>query len=547
MSTQENNLAFLPEKLRELESRIENLEHELSLAKQSVKALSEDELAGDDPAISMNGSAFESTFGEIGLAWLGNIVLLFGIIFFVQFLKSSGMSVLSSMLGYVSVAGLFLIARYMRSTHPNMSSIFRLNGYILLYLNTFFLHFLVNDPIITSRDLTIFFLLIITFLPTYMAIRRRSQGLTGLAFFMGIVTAIWSDSTHIMLPIAVVVAIAGVYFMHRFGWWRLLIFSIFIVYTVNLFWFLNNPIMGHPLKFLAEHEWGYLYLFAIAATYSITALLPQRGLFPDSSAISSLIVNGIGFSFLIMLYVISFFQENYVLLFGSIAIFCLIYSIILQYRSEWKVTASLYALYSFVALSVMVYGIYGFPRAYNLLALQSMLVVSMALWYRSRVIVLMNTALFVILLIAYFSSSATINSANISFALVALVTARIVNWKRERLNIKTEFIRNTYLFIGFIMVLFALFKIMPDQYVTVSWSIAAVAYFVLSITLKNIKYRYLALGTMAATAIYLFLIDLARVEILYRVITFLLLAVVSIVLSLYYTRRRAKKPEVTEE
>ena len=457
------------------------------------------------------------------------------------------MPVLSALVGYVSVGSLYLVAYLMRGSHASMASIFRLNAYVLLYINTFLLHFLVQEPLVGSRNIAIVLLLAVTLFQLFIAIRRSSQGLTGLAFFMGVSTAMMSDSTHIMLPIASFIAMASLYFMHRNGWWRLLLFSIILVYTANLLWFIGNPFLGHPIQFITEHQNGYLYLFVIAAVFSLTALLPQRGLFPDNTAVTSVIVNGVGFSFLIALYVLSFFKGNYTLLFGSIALFCILYSILLQFRSAWKVTASLYALYGFVALSVTVFGIYGLPRAYYLLSLQSLLVVSMALWFRSRVIVIMNTALFVILLIAYFASAQLINSANISFALVALVTARIVNWKRDRLNIKTELIRNTYLLAGFVMVLFALYKLIPAHYVTVSWSAAAITYFVLSFALKNIKYRYLALGTMVATAIYLFMVDLARVEILYRVLAFLLLAVVSIVLSLYYTRRKAGKHGVTEE
>jgi membrane protein implicated in regulation of membrane protease activity len=61
--------------------------------------------------------------------------------------------------------------------------------------------------------------------------------------------------------------------------------------------------------------------------------------------------------------------------------------------------------------------------------------------------------------------------------------------------------------------------------------------------MHNKKYRYLALATMVATALYLFIVDLARVEIVFRVVAFLFLAILSIVLSLYYTKRRNKKPE----
>jgi hypothetical protein len=292
---------------------------------------------------------------------------------------------------------------------------------------------------------------------------------------------------------------------------------------------------------IKDHQAGYIYLFLIAAVYSSVAMIKQKGLFPDSGVISSIIINGMGFSFVVALFVLAFFKDNYIYLFGSIALFCLVYSVFLQSRSNWKVMASLYALYSFVALSVTVYGIYGFPKAYFLLALQSLLVVIMALWFKSRVIVVMNTFLFMILLIAYLATGHIINGANIAFALVSLITARTLNWQKERLKIRTELLRNTNLVMGFIMVLYALYKAVPGNYVTLSWTLAAALYFLLSFAMHNIKYRYLALGTMGATALYLFIVDLARVEIVYRVVAFLFLAMISIALSLYYTKRRKRK------
>jgi hypothetical protein len=379
-----------------------------------------------------------------------------------------------------------------------------------------------------------------------MAIRRNSQGLAGLAFIMGIVTAIVSDSTHIMLPITLIIAAAAVYFMHRFSWWGLLIFSIILAYFTNLIWLIHNPFMGHRIEVLKINDLGFIYLFIIAAIYSLVALFREKETLPLNKALTSIILNGLGFSFLITLFVLAFFRNNYIMLFASIAVFCMIYSVILQSRSSWKVMASLYALYGFVALSVMVYGIYNFPKAYFLLSIQSLLVVSMALWFRSRVIVVMNTILFLILLFSYLVSSPSDNSTNISFALVALVTARTLNWKKQLLRIKTEMLRNTNLITGFFMVLYALYRLVPGPYVTLSWTAAAILYFVLSFAMRNIKYRYLALATMVATALYLFIIDLARVEIIIRVVAFLFLAVLSIVLSLYYAKKRNRKPEFGE-
>jgi len=550
MSDQGNSSAFsegdLINRIKDLEMRVAQLEKGNLPVKTQAGQDEAEENQLELPDVNLNGASIESRFGEFGLAWLGNLVLLFGIIFLVQYFHNSGQKILAPVLGYISVAGLFGISRYLRNSHSNMASIFSLNGYILLFFISIKLHYFTSEPLISNDYVGLIPLLIVTFFQGVMAVRKNSKGLAALAFIMGTITAIVSDSTHIMLPMSVLMAAIAVYFLVRYSWWRLLIFSIFLVYFINLIWFIQNPFMGHTIGAIKVHDFGFIYLFVAAAIYSMMALIKESETFKGNVPLASIIMNGLGFSFLITLYVLGFFKDNYIFLFASIAIFCMIYAVILKTRSSWKVIASLYALYGFVALSVTVYGIYDFPMAYFHLSLQSLLVVSIALWFRSRVIVVMNLGLIIILLFAYLVSSPSVDIVNISFALTALITARILNWKKELLQIKTELMRNTYLLIGFVMVLYALYRLLPGSYITLSWTVAAIVYFVLSFVLKNIKYRYLALATMVATALYLFIVDLARVEIIFRVAAFLFLAVISIILSLYYTKRRKKKPENEE-
>lgn len=91
------------------------------------------------------------------------------------------------------------------------------------------------------------------------------------------------------------------------------------------------------------------------------------------------------------------------------------------------------------------------------------------------------------------------------------------------------------------MVLYTLYHMVPGQFITLSWVLAAVAYFLLSLLLKIVKYRYMALGTMVAAALFLFMVDLARIELAYRVIALLSLAVISLALSFYYTKKMKKR------
>jgi hypothetical protein len=540
--TKPTNYQVLAEKIAALEQRVARLES----VKKTDHELSEED-KNEDISFKFNRSGdthYESNFGEYGLAWLGNIVLFFGIIFLAEYLRISGFKALSPTFGFVSVAGIFGLAWYLRDSNPYMARIFNLNGYLLVFYVTLKLHFFNDNPILASKALGLILLLTVTGILMVLSIRKKYTILTGLSFILLAITAVVSDSTHLMLPLATLLAIIGTIFLYRFGWLRLIFLSIFLVYFIHLIWIFGNPFMGHQLQIISIHQSGYIYLFLVAAIFSLIALLPpNESSYRSAGIVGALVFNGIGFVFLMGLFILSFFSNNYIVPTGIIALYCLAYSIILKVRSSWRITASLYAIFGFVALTVTIYGIYHFPQAYFFLAIQSLLVVSMAIWFRSKFIVVMNSLMYLTLLIIYLSTSVTGDAMNISFSLVALATARILNWKKERLTIRTELIRNFYLLTAFPMVLFTLYQLVPKQFITLSWVLAAVSYFLLSLLLKNVKYRYMALGTMIAASIFLFLVDLARIELAYRIIALLSLAIISLGLSFYYTKKLKKKVE----
>jgi len=100
--------------------------------------------------------------------------------------------------------------------------------------------------------------------------------------------------------------------------------------------------------------------------------------------------------------------------------------------------------------------------------------------------------------------------------------------------------RNAYLAAAFFMFPYALYHIVPGSYVSLSWMVVAVFYYILSRLLNNIKYRWMAVSTLLLTVLYVFLVDMTKLDPVYRVISFLLLAVVLIIISTLYSRVRAK-------
>ena len=161
--------------------------------------------------------------------------------------------------------------------------------------------------------------------------------------------------------------------------------------------------------------------------------------------------------------------------------------------------------------------------------------------------VVMNSILFVGLLIAYFVSGETLHGINFSFALVALGTARILNWRKQRLEIRTELIRNLFLFTGAIMVLFSLHQAVPPNFVTLSWTLSALVFFILSVLIRNMKYRWLAIITMVVTVFYLFIVDLSNISLGYRIVALMFIAAISLGISIFYSRRLKSKKEESEE
>ena len=112
-----------------------------------------------------------------------------------------------------------------------------------------------------------------------------------------------------------------------------------------------------------------------------------------------------------------------------------------------------------------------------------------------------------------------------------------MNWKKKRLEIRTELIRNIYLFIGAVMILYTLNHAVPAQWVTLSWALIAMLFFVLSVLIKNIKYRWLAIITMIVTVFYLFIVDLKNISLGYRIVALLFISIISLGISVFYTRR----------
>ena len=487
--------------------------------------------------------SIEFRVGEYGMAWLGNIVLLFGIAFLVQYLQNSGHQLVSALIGFISVSLIYIGAKFTKNTLPYLSKLFVYTGHLLLFYIALSLHYFQKEPLINSNLLGFFALITVSGVLFYLAYRRQSQLMASMSLLMMLFSGIIANSPSMAATITTGVALLSIFVYYRQSWIKLAFVFIFLVYLSHLNWLLNSPFVTGKLEFISSPGIGYFYLFTTGLIFSLLALIPKKEDVSDEFVVTSIVLNGLLFSIVLVLTVATYLSKYYVPVFAGISVLCLVYSIVLQSRSFLKITASMYALYGFMAMSVAFYGILLLPKAYLLLSAQSFLVVSMALWFRSRFIVVINTMLFVMLLIFYMFTSGNHDATNFSFMLVAFITARFINWQKERLNIKTEHIRNLYLVSGFVMTLVAFYHAIPSSYITGSWICAAILFFIVGRLINNIKYRWLAIATLVASGLKLIFVDLANIDIVFRILMFLLLAIISISVSILYTKYLVKKKE----
>ncbi len=529
-----DELESVKNRLTQLESSFEKLSIQKVQIKEHVAIDNDEDFEIKIPFIS-DGS-IEFRIGEFGMAWLGNIVLFFGITFLVGYLQKSDYIIFSTFTGFLAVLVIYSTSFLLRNTYSYLSKLFAYNGHFLIYYLTVRLHFFQTNPVVKNETLGIVILLVVVGGLFYKAIQKKSQLMSGIVLLMLLITGVISNSIHFSSAIGAFTALMTVIYYYRFGWLKLAFFFIILVYFTHLNWLINNPFISKNPEFIPSPGLGYLYFIATGFLFSLLALIPKREEVSIDFVIGSLILNGLSFTFIMGFIIVTYFGNKYVNIFAAITFFCLIYSIILQKYSAIKIMASMYALYGFLGLSVAIFGILALPDSYPFFALQSLLVVSMALWFRSRFIVIMNTILFIGIIIFYLSDSASTNSTNFTLMLVAFISARIINWKKERLNIKTEFVRNIYLILGFIMTLIAFYHSSPVQYVTAAWIFAGVIFFLFSLLMKNLKYRWLAIATMIASAVRVIFVDMSSIDIGYRVLVFLGLAVIAIMVSIFYTR-----------
>ena len=537
-SSSDNSYNEIIDFLKHLDKRIARLESHLNIGPTE-----DSQKFNLQPQPSLNNFKADSLEFRIGQYWFakgGIIFLSIGIILLLTFPYPNVPAVLPSLVGYLLVASIFILARYWSKNFSYISGFLFGSGMVLLYFTTMRLYFFSNNPALENRTIEIILLMLVTAGQLFFSIKRKSIYMTGIGLLLCFLTTILLGQAYLIFILLVFISAFIVFLKIKYNWDNLLVFGILFTYISHFIWAINNPIIGNKIQVINSPGINLIFILVYAVIFSAGNLINKEDKKEDYKTRTSTFLNCLGSYGIFVIISFAGFRNNFAVynLLASLAYLSL--SIAYWIRMKSKHSTFFYAILGYLALSASIVAAFPKPGFFILLCWQSLLVISTAIWFRSKFIIVSNFIIYLLIFLVYLFLAEKVSTEILSFGIVALLSARIMNWQKDRLELKTELMRNSYLIAAFFIFPYSLFHLMPDNYVSLSWIGVAIIYYLISLLLKNKKYRWMALGTLLLSIMYLFFIGITKLEPTYRIISFLVLGMVLLIVSLFYTRYKSK-------
>jgi hypothetical protein len=379
-----------------------------------------------------------------------------------------------------------------------------------------------------------------------VAFRRQSPYLMTLALATGYVTAVAVGSPWFLLVSITLLSAIAVFARLRHNWPGLVFVAILFTDLAYLLWAINNPLLGGEYRLVKEPAFSPGIVLANVAILAAGTFLRREHELEDAATIVSALLNcamGYGLFFFHSLAFGAGFATAHVaasFVFLGLAVVCWL-------KEHSQVCTFFYAMTGYLALSFAIIKAASVPEVFVWLSLQSLVVVSTAIWFRSRFIVVANFLIYVAVVAGYMLLARRETGISLGFGVVALVTARILNWKKDRLELKTELMRNAYLLSAFVIFPYGLYHLLPQVYVGLAWVGVALIYYAMNLVVRSIKYRWMGHATLLLTAIYLLAVGTRQFEPVYRILSFLVLGTVLLLISLIFSKQRSYQRAKSEE
>ena len=425
--------------LNKLEKRISKLENRSQIFGSEEPAAETTELKTSDetPVKERNEDQLEFRIGQFWLAKIGIIVLIIGFAFFLTLPHENFTPGVPSLLGFIFAGGLALLSRYWKNNFPYICSYLTGGAFVLLYFATLRLYFFSLNPIFKNIVIEIILLLLVSAITFVYSVKKRSIYFSALALTLAFASAIVSDNSFFIFFTIAFLSALVVYLNIKFQWQNLVIFGIVLAFFTHLLWFFNNPVLGKTFLLVTSQGINSLFLLLYASIFLFGNYIAAKPSEDYNTIISNTLI--IVFSYGLFLLITLIQSPPAIGFYHLIAsIVFLIFSVLYWTKFKSKYSTFVLAMTGYLALSVAIIIQFEVPNFFIWLCWQSLLVLSTAVWFRSRFIVTANFVIYFLIIVAYLAYEGKINTVSISYGVVALLSARILNWKKDKLELKNR-------------------------------------------------------------------------------------------------------------
>jgi hypothetical protein len=534
-------------RLAALEARLARLEAHLGIDGRGAPAPVEDEAA---PAalrpveLGPSEEALEFAVGQSGFAIAGIVVLTLGAASLLALPFPGTSAVVPPLAGYLTAAAIFALAHAGRRSFELAARYLRGAAMAILFLATLRLSFPAAHHLLSVDSAIVRLLLVgVVGLNLWIALRQKSAGLTAIALAAGAVTLALAHAAWFQFGGLVLLAMAATFVTERNSWAVLRLVVVAGATATYAAWALAPGATGGspfaPMPAIAPA----ILLSCTLVFASVTLWRPRLTTETAWDAVHALSVCAFGYAFFFAHTVASYAADLAVWHAAACAMF-LGLAIAFWVRQRSRAATFFYAMTGYAGLSVAILKLAPAPAVFVWLSMQSVVVVATATWFRSRFIVVANFLIYVGIVLVYMFATERETGISLGFGVVALVTARILHWQQDRLELKTTLMRNAYLLSAFVVFPYALYHLVPARQVALAWVGLALGYYGLHFLIKNQKYRWMGHATLLLTTCYLVVVATSRFEPAYRVLSFLVLGAALLGVSLAFTRGRKQPPPV---
>ena len=523
------------ETLARLEQRLARVEEMLG-----VVDVPEEERSLRATPLSADGE-FEMAVGQNLFAKVGIVVLAIGAALTLSLPWHGLPAVVPSAAGWLLAGGLFVLAGWLHEALPLIARHFRGAGMALLFFATLRLCYFGVEPLFAPASVaaasSLAFAVAINLVIGWW---RKSVFLTGLAMLTGYAAALGVGTPWYVFGMVTVLTLVAGLAARKHDWPWLVVFASPCAFLTYLLWAIGNPVVGNRPEVVAGPIAGVWFLLGWMAMSGI-AMTARRDRATEGPVAQVGSVLNCGGYILFLLHALVRYGDAFV--FANVAASLVLLGIAVMFwvRERSQFATFIYAMTGYAALSMALIKASAVPELFVWLSAQSLLVVTTAIWFRSRFIIVANFVIYLAVVACYMVLVEKETGISLVFGFVALTSARILKLQKDRLALKTELMRNAYLTSAFIVFPYALYHIVPRAWVALSWVGTALFYYVMNLLTKARKYRWLGHNTLLLTVVYILVMGIGKLQGTQRIVSFLVLGTVLLVVSLAFTMIRARQ------